>query len=181
MPDIKPFAAYPIGSLGREFHDMQEGYRADGLLNLRDRRLEVRKDERHGLDLAYANEPDFERFSGWLSARRNIFMTSTHDLCHLLLAAAPDIAGEALVARYQYRTLLTAGNWLNMTLSLFVYVISFRWRSLAKILDMFRTIDAAGDYSNLDFDQAWERQLADIRKELRLPTLGFMPDGRLPD
>lgn len=181
MPDIHSFAAYPIGSLGREFHDMQAGYRRTGLIDLRDRRLEVRKDERPALDLGNANERDFERFSVWLSARRNIFMTSTHDLCHLILGAAPDIAGEALVARYQYQTLLSAGNWLNMTLSLFVYGITFRWQSLARIISMFEPIDSAGDYSDLDFDRAWERQLVDIRRELRLPALGFMPNGRLPN
>jgi len=181
MPDPEAFSGYPEASVGRAYYDMWKRHSDEGLMELRKRRLEVLPQERKGLDLeglAASCDPDdrYER----IVARRNIFMTSTHDFCHMLIGANTDVAGEALVARYQYHHLLVPQNWLNELNCIIVYLVSLRWSELKRIFACFGPIDRSANYADLDMESLWSRPIATVRKELGLPEEGFMPGGMLP-
>lgn len=181
VPDPEEFASYADGTLGKAYYDMNNQHDVEGLLDLRSRRFEVLPAERDGLDLealaSASGEDLFER----IISRRNIFMTSTHDFCHLLIGSDTWMAGEALAGRYQYRHLLVPQNWLNMMLSMLVHVISLRWSTLRKIMSCYPAIDASANYSEIWLEDYWDRQIAEVRGELGLPSEGFMPEGRFAD
>ncbi len=100
MPDPEAFEGYAAGTVGRCYYEMYRRHAKRGLPELREMRLETLPEERRGLDLEglrSATDPEdvYER----IVARRNIFMTSTHDLCHMLTGSPTDVEGEAICAK----------------------------------------------------------------------------------
>jgi ubiquinone biosynthesis protein Coq4 len=182
MPDYDKFKDYPEGTVGRAYYEMIQRHTQEGLLELRRRRLEVLPDEAAGLDLeALQKVNDLDERLERIIARRNIYMTSTHDFCHMLTGSHTDVAGEALVARYQYRHLLVPQNWVNMWLARIVYAISFRWKGLRVMRACFPSIDRSRSYTETDFDNIWSRPIQEFRRELKLPPEGYMPGDILPE
>jgi len=180
MPEPERFKDYPKGSVGRAFFEMCKLHNTKGLLDLRTRRLEVMPDEKKGLDLEALNRvTDEDELYELIVARRNIFSTSSHDICHMLTGSNTDIDGEALVAKYQYRHLLMPQNWLNMFGSLVVYLVTFRWGEYKRIVSCFPAIDNSANYLYLDYESIWKRPLRDVRREIRLPEEGFTPMDEL--
>ena len=99
LPDVMNFKDYPRGTVGRAFFEMCKLHGTKGLLDLRARRLAVLPDEKKGLDLEELKRiTDPDELYDRIVARRNIFMTSTHDLCHMLTGSNTGLEGEALVA-----------------------------------------------------------------------------------
>jgi len=175
MPDEAAFASYPAGTVGREYYDMCRRHRDEGLLDLRRRRLEVNADEAAGLDLErLRGTGDSEELFRLVRARRNIFMTSTHDFCHMLLGCDTTVSGEALVARYQYNSLLVPQNWMNMVLAMLSHAVTFRLAELRRIMRRYPAIDAARDYWSVDFDAIWGEPVGELRARLGLPRDGIM-------
>lgn len=177
MPDPEDFKDYPEGTVGRAFYEMCQMHHTKGLLDLRARRLECLPEEAKGLDLEALErieDPDtlYER----IVARRNIFMTSTHDLCHMLTGSNTDVDGEAVVAQYQYRHLLVPQNWLNMVFAMLVHVTTGRWGKLREIAASFPAIEKSGNYAELDYTELWRRPLVEVRRMLGLPEEGLMPE-----
>lgn len=174
MPDPEAFRDFPKGTLGRAFYEMCRLHDTAGLLDLRKRRLECLPAEARGLDmreLVEASNPE-ERYE-LMVARRNIFMTSTHDLCHMLTGANTDIDGEAIVAKYQFHHLLVPQNWLNMVNAMLVHLVSLRWLKLREIAASFPVIEKSANYARLDYARLWHRPLGEVRRELGLPENGF--------
>lgn len=180
MPEPQAFKSYPKGTVGRAFFEMCELHDTKGLLDLRERRLEVLPEEKKGLDLeALEGVTDAEELFERIVARRNIFMTSTHDLCHMLTGSNTEIDGEALVAQYQYRHLLVPQNWLNMVNSLLVHLVTLRWGDLRRIVRCFPIINKSESYLGIDFEIVWSRPLREVRRELGLPEEGLTPMDEL--
>lgn len=174
MPDPSSFKDYPEGTLGRAFYDMCLLHDTKGLLDLRTRRLQVLPDEAKGLDLeALKKIEDPDELYERIVARRNIFMTSTHDLCHMLTGSNTEIDGEALVAKYQYHHLYVPQNWLNAVNALLVHLVTGRWRKIREILACFPAIEQSANYAELDYEKLWREPLADVRRKLHLPVEGF--------
>lgn len=177
LPDPHAFKDYPEGTLGRAFYEMTRQHRTEGLLDLRRRRLQVLPEEKEGLDLdALSRTTDREALYWRIVARRNIFMTSTHDLCHMLTGSNTEVAGEAVVARYQYRHLLVPQNWMNMVNALLLYAVTFRWGEIRRIRACFPVIDRSVSYAELDYERLWDKPVSEVRKDLGLPEAGLMPD-----
>ncbi|MFQ5625229.1 MAG: Coq4 family protein [Methyloligellaceae bacterium] len=180
MPDPQRFKDYPKGTVGRAFFEMCKLHDPKGLLDLRTRRLEVLPEEKQGLDLKALNRiTDKQELYERIVARRNIFMTSTHDLCHMLTGSNTEMDGEALVAKYQYRHLLVPQNWLNMCNSLLVHLVTLRWGKLSQIVRCFPAINRSASYLDLDYETIWKLPLRDVRRELGLPEEGFTPMDEL--
>lgn len=180
MPNPQDFKDFARGTVGRAFFEMCELHDTKGLLDLRARRLAVLPEEKKGLDLAGLQEiTDQSALYERLVARRNIFMTSTHDLCHMLTGSNTEMDGEALVAKYQYRHLLVPQNWLNMIISLVAHLVTLRWGKLLGIVNCFPAIEASNSYLELDYDKLWSRPLSEVRRELNLPENGFTPIDEL--
>jgi hypothetical protein len=177
MPDPAAFKSYPEGTVGRAFYEMCRVHDTKGLLDLRSRRLECLPDEAKALDLESLRgieDPDvlYER----IVARRNIFMTSTHDLCHMLTGSNTEVDGEAVVAKYQYHHLLVPQNWLNMMNAMLVHLVTGRWSRMREIMASFSAIRASRNYAELDYAELWGEPLEAVRRGLGLPEEGLMPD-----
>ena len=181
MPDEKRLESFAEGTVGKAYSEMCKRRRDEGLLDLRRRRLEVNTDEAKGLDLeglkhTTSQEDLFER----IRARRNIFMTSTHDFCHMITGSDTEVSGEAVVARYQFNSLVVPQNWLNMVLALLVETMTLDWGEVRRITRRFPAVDAAKDYWPLDFEAQWNRPVRALRQDLGLPPDGFLPDDEYP-
>ncbi len=176
MPHLQDFKDYPRGTVGRAFFEMCKLHDTKGLLDLRERRLEVLPEEKKSLDLkALERVTDEEELYERIVARRNIFMTSTHDLCHMLTGSNTEMDGEALVAQYQYRHLLVPQNWLNMFNSLLVHLVTLRWSDFRRIVSCFPIINKSESYLGIDYETVWSRPLREVRRELGLPEEGLTP------
>ena len=182
MPDPEAFGRYAEGTVGRCFYEMNRKHAKRGLPELREMRLETLPEERKGLDLEglrSATDPEdiYER----IVARRNIFMTSTHDLCHMLTGSPTDVEGEAVCAKYQYQHLLVPQNWMNLQLSMLDRSKSFKFETLRRIRACFPEIERSVNYSELDFNEIWHEPLLEARRRLGLPEEGFRAKYRPPD
>ena len=180
MPNLQDFKDYPRGTVGRAYFEMCKLHDTKGLIDLRARRLEVLPEEEKGLDLVGLNRiTDQDELYKRIVSRRNIFMTSTHDLCHMLTGSNTESDGEALVAKYQYRHLLVPQNYYNMFNSLLFHLVTLRWGKLRRIVSCFPAIDQSKSYLDLDYEQIWSRALSEVRRELDLPEEGFTPMDEL--
>jgi len=181
MPRMDRLRDLPEGSLGRSFYEATDALEKAGLPNLRPKRLKALPEEIRALDLnVVSQESDPDRLFGLLVARRNIYMTSSHDFFHFLSGSNTKIAGEALVARYQFRHLLCPQNLMNMRNSLLCHFCIGRFDAMRIIRNLFPEIDKTIDFTTYDWESAWARPLDDVRRELGLPVEGFMPDGVVP-
>lgn len=178
VPDLSVLATLPERSLGREYAKTMKELEEKGYLFLRDRRFQVLPEEVLGLnrDLLDRAEPSATLLR-LLTHRRNIYMTSSHDFIHFVTGSNTLLAGESLVARYQYRHTLVPQNWLNMHLSLLAQVCLGRWRSLGKIFQLFEVLDRTPDIVGYDWEGSWRKPLVEVRRELGLPPEGLMPHG----
>lgn len=176
MPDPAQFRSYPEGTVGRAFYEMCRQHETTGLLDLRARRLECLPEEAKGLDLgALRRIDDPDDLYDRIVARRNIFMTSTHDLCHMLTGSNTEVDGEALVAGYQYHHLLVPQNWLNMINAMLAHLVTGRWSKLREITASISTIRNSRNYAELDYAELWSEPLESVRRGLGLPAEGLTP------
>jgi hypothetical protein len=176
LPGAERFSLCPAGSLGAAYSEFVGAMSEASLLNLRDRRLATLPDEAIALDPEAGKAKDPDQRMRWIIARRNLFMTSTHDLCHVLLGAPTDIPGEILVARYQYRHLLVPQNWMNMRLGWLSMAVSPKLADKRqKVRAAARIIDQSTSYAWLDLDEALNQPLSAVRQTLNLPANGLLP------
>lgn len=175
MPDIEVLSNLPAGSLGAVFADFCHVMKIKGFRQLRDRRFKTLPEERDGLELAVlkgTTDPD-ERYR-LIVARRNIFMTSSHDFVHLLLGAPPNLGGEILVAGYQYHHLMVPQNWLNVINCSLLLILTLRWVELVTVYRKFPAIRRSENYARIDFSDLWDRPLGEARQVLNLPPEGLL-------
>jgi len=157
------------GTVGEAYARMLARYAEKGYPDLRDYRLEHAPEERVGLDLNFPG--DRQR---WLVHRRNLFMTASHDLCHLITGGNDEPEGEALVALYQYHALRVPQN-LVTALGAFGWLAARRRRaSTANIRRSWALIRRTRSYLELDLDAVGAMTLSEVRHRLALPDRGLM-------
>lgn len=177
MPDAEDFRDYPEGTIGRCYFEMFQSNQAEGLRELRDYRLRTIPSDRDGLDLK-ATEGETEHYD-WLAARRNIFMTSTHDYCHMLTGSTMDLVGEAVCSKYQDHHLPTPQHLLNRRLCMIAQLCMLKLGNFRNVRSWFPAIEASVNYSEVDLGSLWDRPLNEVRLEMGIPGEGIMPAGRI--
>jgi hypothetical protein len=173
-PDAAALEACPEGSLGREYAKICRQYRTGELDYLRPLRLRTLPHEAVGLDLAHGQRlPPGRSRDAWLLARRNIFMTTSHDLAHLVAGCDVSLEGEALVAMYQYHHLRVPQNFMNMWNARLFLSATGRFGRIRRIRRAWRWVQRSINPLAADWTELWPLPLEVARERLSLPREGM--------
>lgn len=172
-PDLDELAAHPPGSLGREYHQVALKYRSGELDYLRSLRLKTLPQEEFGLKRGPAGTATGEELYRWLVARRNIYMTTSHDLAHLVAGCDVSFQGEALVAMYQFWHLRVPQNFMNLWNARLMLSASGNFAKTRRIRAAWRVVMAAANPLQVDWDALWALPLEEARVAIGLPPEGL--------
>jgi hypothetical protein len=173
-PDLGELASCSDGSLGREYRRLSLAYEAGRLQALRALRLATLPHERIALDPSHTERATDE--AGrlvWLRCRRNLYMTASHDLMHLVAGCDMSLEGEALVAMYQFHHLRMPQNFMNMAMARLGLAVTLHAREIRRIRRARPRIAASVNPLDADWETLWPLPLAEARRRLRLPAEGL--------
>ncbi len=182
MPDLAGLSSCPEGSLGREYHRLNVAYDTGRMDSLRSLRLATMPHERIALDRA-RGEPlgDEAARLDWLRCRRNLYMTTSHDLMHLVAGCDMSLEGEALVAMYQFHHLQMPQNFMNMAMARLGLALSLHVSQIRRIRAARRRVAASMNPLHADWPMLWPLPMPEVRRQMMLPPEGLQkapPDGR---
>ena len=172
-PDTEKLASMPEGTLGREYHKVALQYRTGELDYLRPLRLRTLPHEQRGLDRAPAETARGEDLYKWLVARRNIYMTTSHDLAHLVAGCDVSLEGEALVAMYQFWHLRVPQNYMNMWNARLMLSATGNRDKVEHIRAAWKIVTEAANPLQVDWDALWPLPLGEARQRIGLPAKGM--------
>ena len=151
---------YPKKTAGNQLYRMLVEQQDQGYKDLREYRKQKMPHEVLWID---------GENSYWdLVSKRNMVMTASHDLVHVILDADSKLYGEALVADYQFKHLRVPGNWVNLHLSLISQFILLRWKDLGKIHKRRDQYNESWSYLGLSLDLILSSEVVDTKEKLRL-------------
>lgn len=172
-PDVSKLADYPEGTLGREYYKVVQRYHTGELDYLRPLRLKTLPHEMFGLERGPADTATGEELYRWVLARRNIYMTTSHDLAHLVAGCDVSLQGEALVAMYQFWHLRVPQNFMNLWNSRLMLSASGKFALTKRIRAAWKVVTTAANPLQVDWDALWELPLEDARVKIGLPSQGL--------
>lgn len=172
-PDTGKLASYAEGSLGREYHRVVLRYRSGELDYLRPLRLRTLPHEEFGLERSPADTATGEELYRWLVARRNIYMTTSHDLAHLLAGCDVSLQGEALVAMYQFWHLRVPQNFMNLWNARLALSAGGNFAQTRRIRAAWRVVMASANPLEVDWESLWAVPLPEARAAVGLPPEGL--------
>ena len=172
-PAVDHLADFPEGTLGREYYKVAQQYRSGELDYLRPLRLKTLPHESAGLDRARADTATGEDLHRWLIARRNIYMTTSHDLAHLVAGCDVSLQGEALVAMYQFHHLRVPQNFMNMWNARLFLSASGKLEQVRHIRASWARVEASRNPLMVDWDALWALPLEEARARIGLPPKGL--------
>jgi ubiquinone biosynthesis protein Coq4 len=168
-PDAEQFASFPEGTLGAEYLKINREYRTGTLDYLRPLRLETLPHEKKGLEPLRSDD---ERLS-WLMARRNIYMTTTHDLAHVMAGCDVTPEGEALVAMYQFHHLRVPQNFMNMWNARLWLSFTQKWDQIKRIRYAKNWVQKSVSPLAIDWTKLWALPMPEARIQAGLPPEGL--------
>lgn len=172
-PDVERLRALPPGTLGHEYSKVADRYRTGELDYLRPLRLRTLPHEQAGLDLTVPARAAPEELHAWLVARRNIYMTTSHDLAHLVAGCDVSLEGEALVAMYQFWHLRVPQNFMNMWNARLMLSATLNFGKIRRIRRAWRWVAAATNPLQVDWESLWALPLEEARARIGLPREGM--------
>ena len=126
----------------------------------------VRYLDDNGLDPdLFQPPPGLPPIPSWVAQR----VRQTHDVWHVLTGYAPDVPGEIALQAFTYAQLRMPSAWLIAVLGTLLKAP----RSARTVYDGFKRGEAAAFLPVIRFEDMWERDLDDVRRELgiRPPAL----------
>jgi ubiquinone biosynthesis protein Coq4 len=172
VPDAEQFANFPAGTLGAEYCKISRDYRDGTLDYLRPLRLETLPHEKKGLEPLRGGASAEERLA-WLMARRNIYMTTTHDLAHVMAGCDVSLEGEALVAMYQFHHLRVPQNFMNMWNARLGLSAAWKRAKIHRIRYAWNWVEKSTSPLALDWSKLWALPMPEARVQAGLPPEGL--------
>jgi len=173
-PEIDRLRACPAGSLGREYYAVARQYESGERAHLRGLRLRTLPHEQRGLDRTLpAAGAGVDARHRWLMARRNVYMTSSHDFAHLLTGCDVSYEGEALVAMYQFSHLRVPSNFLNMWNACAMLCATGKVRKVARVRRLLPQVRASTNPLVVSWERLWDVPLPEARRRVGLPPEGL--------
>lgn len=169
-PDVERLKGLPAGTLGCEYYKVAQQYRTGELDYLRPLRLKTLPHEQVALEPAPAGTEALHR---WLVARRNLYMTTSHDLAHLVAGCDVSLQGEALVAMYQFWHLRVPQNFMNLWNARLLLSATGKFALTKRIRAAWKIVMDSKNPLQVDWDSLWELPLEEARVKIGLPAQGL--------
>lgn len=168
-PDVEKLKDFPEGTLGREYYKVAQQYRTGELDYLRPLRLKTLPHEQ----IALEGEPAEPQVHRWLVARRNLYMTTSHDLAHLVAGCDVSLQGEALVAMYQFWHLRVPQNFMNLWNARLLLSATGKFALTKRIRAAWKIVMGSKNPLQVDWDALWALPLEQARVAIGLPAQGL--------